>query len=333
MSAAAPYLVEARALTKTFDTRRGLVDRLFQRRDYLVRALHAVDFGIRRGETLGLIGESGCGKSTLARVLVRLEEPSAGRIVFDGEDITAAPAADLKRLRRRMQIVFQDPYTSLNPRQSVETIVGLPLAIHRGLSRRAARDEIVAMLERVGLGAAHLNRFAHQFSGGQRQRIGIARALIVKPEFVVCDEPVSALDVSIQAQILELLAELRRELGLTFLFIGHNLSVVGYVSDRIAVMYLGELVEVGTAAEVLAAPRHPYTQGLIAAVPRVTGRGANARVRARGEPASPLRPPAGCHFHPRCPHAMELCRAQAPRLREIEPGRTVACHLYDQGPG
>src|SRR5262245_40008681 len=291
MSSTAPYLVEARALSKTFDTRRGLVDRFIRRRDYLVRALSAVDFGIRRGETLGLIGESGCGKSTLARVLVRLEEPTAGQIVFDGEDITAVAGGDLKRLRRRMQLIFQDPYTSLNPRQSVESIVGLPLAVHRGLSRRAARDEVVAMLERVGLGAPHLNRFAHQFSGGQRQRIGIARALIVKPSFVVCDEPVSALDVSIQAQILQLLAELKREFGLTFLFIGHNLSVVGYVSDRIAVMYLGEFVEVGSAAEILAAPRHPYTQGLIAAVPRVTGRDGTARPRAGGEPASPLKPP------------------------------------------
>ena len=328
MSAGVPYLVEARALSRTFDTRRGLVDRIVRRRDYLVRAVNAVDFGIERGETLGLIGESGCGKSTLARVLVRLEEPSAGRIVFDGMDITTAPAAVLKRLRSRMQIIFQDPYTSLNPRQSVETIVGLPLRVHRGVSRRAARDEVVAMLERVGLKALHLNRFAHQFSGGQRQRIGIARALIVKPEFVVCDEPVSALDVSIQAQILELLETLKQEFRLTFLFIGHNLSVVGYVSDRIAVMYLGQFVEVGRAAEVLAAPRHPYTRSLIAAVPRIAGRDSVPAARASGEPASPLSPPAGCHFHPRCAHATALCRARAPVLREVEPGRTVACHLY-----
>ena len=328
MSAGAPYLVEARAISKTFDTRRGLVDRILTRRDYLVRALNAVDFGIARGETLGLIGESGCGKSTLARVLVRLEEPSAGRILFDGMDITGAPAAALKRLRSRMQIIFQDPYTSLNPRQSVESIVGLPLRVHRGLSGRAARDEVVAMLERVGLKALHLNRFAHQFSGGQRQRIGIARALIVKPELVVCDEPVSALDVSIQAQILELLEKLKQELRLTFLFIGHNLSVVGYVSDRIAVMYLGQFVEVGRAAEVLAAPRHPYTRSLIAAVPQITGRDSVPAARVSGEPASPLSPPAGCHFHPRCAHATAECRARAPVLKENETGRAVACQLY-----
>ena len=322
-------LVEAQALSKTFDTRKGVFARWIVRNDYLVGALNAVSFTIARGETLGLIGESGCGKSTLARVLLRLHEPSAGRIVFDGEDITAAPAARMRSLRRRMQIIFQDPYASLNPRKTVEEIVGLPLRIHERASRRRTRDEVAAMLEKVGLKTLHLNRFPHQFSGGQRQRIGIARALIVKPEFVVCDEPVSALDVSIQAQILHLLQDLRRELGLTLLFIGHNLSVVGYVSDRMAVMYLGEIVEIGAAREILTAPAHPYTQSLLAAVPRLDGE-KRGTARPQGDPASPLRPPPGCRFHPRCPHVMPVCRTQTPQPVAVKSGTThsVACHLF-----
>ena len=323
-------LLEARKVDKTFDTRKGLFGRLIVRRDYLVHALNSVSFGIARGETLGLIGESGCGKSTLARVVLRLQPPTAGQIFFDGEDITAAGTERMMALRRRMQIIFQDPYASLNPRQTVEQIVGLPLRVHQRATRRQARDEVAAMLERVGLKTLHLNRFPHQFSGGQRQRIGIARALIVKPEFVVCDEPVSALDVSIQAQILHLLQDLRRDFALTFLFIGHNLSVVGYVSDRMAVMYLGEIVEIGAARGILTAPAHPYTQSLLAAVPRLDGGGDRPRTPPQGDPASPLRPPPGCRFHPRCPHVMPVCRSEAPRPVTVDAGAThqVACHLY-----
>ncbi len=329
MSTTAANLVTVDALTKVYDTRRGLIARALKRSDYLVQALNGVSFRIARGETLGLIGESGCGKSTLARVLVRLEAPSSGHIVFDGTDITALAPRELTALRSRLQIIFQDPYASLNPRHTVERIVGLPLRIHRDRDRGAARDEVVAMLERVGLKALHLNRFPHQFSGGQRQRIGIARALIVRPEVVVCDEPVSALDVSIQAQILHLLLALKRDFSLTFLFIGHNLSVVGYVSDRIAVMYLGEIVEIGPARDILTAPRHPYTQSLIAAVPSLSPRSDRAALRARGEPGSPLRPPPGCRFHPRCARAMPQCASHAPQLRETAPGSSVACHLFD----
>ena len=330
MTAPGTPLVEARKVDKTFDTRKGLFGRLIARRDYLVHALNAVSFGIARGETLGLIGESGCGKSTLARVVLRLQPPTAGQVFFEGEDITAACAERMKALRRRMQIIFQDPYASLNPRQTVEQIVGLPLRIHQRATRRQARDEVATMLERVGLKTLHLNRFPHQFSGGQRQRIGIARALIVKPEFVVCDEPVSALDVSIQAQILHLLQDLRRDFALTFLFIGHNLSVVGYVSDRMAVMYLGEIVEIGAARGILTAPAHPYTQSLLAAVPRLDGGDDKPRARPQGDPASPLRPPPGCRFHPRCPHVMPVCRSEAPRPVTVDAGGThqVACHLY-----
>jgi peptide/nickel transport system ATP-binding protein len=323
-------LIEAQSLCKSFDTRKGVFARWLIRHDYRVQALNAVSFRIARGETLGLIGESGCGKSTLARVLLRLQSADAGRILFDGEDITSAAAARMTALRRRMQIIFQDPYASLNPRRTVEQIVGLPLRIHTRASSRQVRDEVAAMLERVGLKSAHLKRFPHQFSGGQRQRIGIARALIAKPEFVVCDEPVSALDVSIQAQILHLLQALRSDLGLTLLFIGHNLSVVGYVSERIAVMYLGEIVETGAARDILTAPAHPYTQSLLAAVPRLEGSDRKPRTRPQGDAASPLRPPSGCRFHTRCPRIMPICRTEAPRCTALDGAATheVACHLY-----
>lgn len=326
-------LVQVEALEKNFETRAGFISRLIGRQAPRVEALRGVGFSIARGETLGLIGESGCGKSTLARVLLRLQPASSGRIVFDGEDLLAATPARMRALRQRMQIVFQDPYASLNPRQTVEQIVGMPLRLHRRATRRAAQGEVVQMLERVGLKAAHLNRFAHQFSGGQRQRIGIARALILKPDFVVCDEPVSALDVSIQAQILHLLQSLQREFGLTYLFIGHNLSVVGYVSDRVAVMYLGQIVEIGAAREVLQSPAHPYTQSLLAAVPRLDGSNdgpaGHAADPSQGA-ASALRAPSGCSFHPRCPHAMAVCETEAPQTVTLTRGvpHTVACHLY-----
>jgi len=320
-------LVAVSGLSKHFDLRRGLRRFTDDARAHTVHALDGVSFDIARGETLGVIGESGCGKSTLGRTVLRLLEPTAGQVAFDGTDLATLDAAGMKAVRRRMQIVFQDPYASLNPRRTVEQIVGLGLAIHGNPSAPALRDAVAEMLGRVGLSPAHMQRYPHQFSGGQRQRIGIARALIVQPDFVVCDEPVSALDVSIQAQILALLEELKRALNLTYLFISHDLAVVGHVSDRIAVMYLGQIVELGPARTLLHAPAHPYTQALLQAVPRVDADRAERQPLA-GDVPSPLRPPPGCRFHTRCPHATDHCRTTAPEHRQIAPGHVVACHLY-----
>ncbi|MDA0675507.1 MAG: ATP-binding cassette domain-containing protein [Proteobacteria bacterium] len=309
--------------------RHGLRRFVDSARENTIHAVDGVSFDIHRGETLGVIGESGCGKTTLGRTVLRLLEPTAGQVNFEGIDLATLDAARLKRLRRRMQIIFQDPYASLNPRRTVEQIVGLGLKIHEASDAGAHRERIADMLHRVGLSATHLQRYPHQFSGGQRQRIGIARALILKPDFVVCDEPVSALDVSIQAQIIALLSELRRELGLTYLFISHDLAVVAHVSDRVAVMYLGQFVEVGPAATLLKEPAHPYTQALLAAVPRLDVSGAARGERPKGEPPSPLRPPPGCRFHTRCPHAMPQCRDTPPVPVKIAPDHTVACHLHE----
>jgi len=323
-------LVEARALVKHYDSRRGLWGRLTGNPGTLVQAANGIDLAIRRGETLGLIGESGCGKSTLGRVLLRLHEPTSGKVFFDGVEVTALDDQAMKAMRRRMQIIFQDPYASLNPRKTVRQIVGQPLKVH-GLARRAeVADRVAAMLENVGLKTHHMSRYPHQFSGGQRQRIGIARALILNPAFIVCDEPVSALDVSIQAQIIALLDDLKRELGLTYLFISHDISVIGYVSERVAVMYLGEVVEEGPTRAVLAAPRHPYTQALLSAVPRVERAApGHQRIRLTGDLPSPIDPPAGCKFHTRCPYAMEVCRSQQPQRRQVGSDHVAACHLIE----
>ncbi|GAB4179425.1 MAG: dipeptide ABC transporter ATP-binding protein [Thalassobaculales bacterium] len=325
-------LVEVEELFKHHHLPRSLAERLAGRPARVVRAVNGVSFTIARGETLGLIGESGCGKSTLGRALLRLHEPTGGRLRFDGIDLSAASGAALRALRRRMQIVFQDPYASLNPRHTVEAIIGLPLRLHEGLGRVAARERVAALLEKVGLSPRHLERYPHQFSGGQRQRIGIARALAAGPDFVVCDEPVSALDVSIQAQIIDLLQTLKRELGLTYLFISHDLAVVAHVSQRIAVMYLGEIVELAPTRDLVERPRHPYTQALLSAVPRLDGAGRGGRVRLTGDLPSPLAPPPGCAFHTRCPLAEPRCREAPPRPVMVAPGHSVSCHLVENGP-
>jgi peptide/nickel transport system ATP-binding protein len=324
------FLLVVRGLVKHYAMRRSMGERLLGKPRRRVHAVNDVSFEIARGETLGLIGESGCGKSTLGRTVLRLHEPTAGAIEFDGTDVTTLAPSALTRLRARMQIVFQDPYASLNPRHSVRQIVGLPLAI-QGHRSAAQRDErIGAMLRRVGLRDDQFERYPHQFSGGQRQRIGIARALITHPELVVCDEPVSALDVSIKAQILELLAELKKDLGLTYLFISHDIATLGYLADRIAVMYLGEIVETGPARDVMRSPRHPYTRALMSAVPRVDAASRRQRIILMGELPSPIDPPSGCKFHTRCPSAMPRCATQVPAAVAMNADRShrTACFLY-----
>jgi len=327
----APF-IEAKNLVKHYDSRRGLWGKVTGNPGSLVQAVDGVSFSIYRGETLGLIGESGCGKSTLGRAVLRLHEPTSGSIIFDGIDVTDLNAADLKTMRRRMQIIFQDPYASLNPRKTIEDIIGTALRL-QGLAKGPdIRDRVTQLLENVGLKPEHMSRFPHQFSGGQRQRIGIARALALNPEFIVCDEPVSALDVSIQAQVIQLLDELKHELGLTYLFISHDISVIGYVSDRIAVMYLGDIVETGITKQILANPLHPYTQALLSAVPRVDGKGSGERVKLTGDLPSPINPPNGCKFNTRCPFAKDQCRQTKPIHQTLKSGTTVACHLVNDGP-
>jgi oligopeptide/dipeptide ABC transporter ATP-binding protein len=319
-------LVSAVGLTKTYAISGGA---FLRRQSIHLRAVDGVNLDIMPGETLGLVGESGCGKSTLGRTLIRLIEPTDGTILFDGVDIAALNMKAMRPKRRAMQIIFQDPYGALNPRMSVEDIIMEPLLIHGAKPDGATRALVADMLRLVGLPQRAAKRFPHEFSGGQRQRIGIARALALKPRFVVCDEPVSALDVSVQAQIVNLLQDLQAELGLTYLFIAHDLSVVKHISDRVAVMYLGKIVEIAEKRTIYADPQHPYTQALIAAVPvlRPQDRGRGRRARVAGEIPSALNPPAGCHFHTRCPHVMPICRTQEPLLRTTAAGHKMACHL------
>jgi oligopeptide transport system ATP-binding protein len=319
-------LLRVSNLVKNFPVKSGLLSRNVGQ----VHAVDRVSFEIAAGETLGLVGESGCGKSTTARCILRLIEPSAGRIEFEGRDVTRLSAGGLRALARDMQIIFQDPYASLDPRMTVGTIVGEGLIIH-GLTktRREFEERVVELLETVGLGADHLRRYPHEFSGGQRQRVGIARALAVSPKFVVCDEPVSALDVSIQAQVINLLEEMQEKFRLTYLFIAHDLSVVEHISTRVAVMYLGRIVEIASARELYAAPKHPYTQALLSAVPIPDPSVRRGRIRLEGDVPNPADPPSGCHFHPRCPMAMPICAAQVPVAKELAPGHSIACHLYE----
>jgi oligopeptide/dipeptide ABC transporter ATP-binding protein len=298
---------------------------------FVTRAVDGVSFGIAPGETLGLVGESGCGKSTVARVLLRLTAPTAGRVRFDGTDVFALRPGELRALRRRMQIVFQDPYGSLNPRMTVRQTLREPLDIHR-LAVGPARDaRVVALLTEVGIDPALADRYPHELSGGQRQRVGIARALSVEPAFIVCDEPVSALDVSVQAQVLNLLTDLKAQRRLTYLFIAHDLAVVRHIADRVAVMYLGRVVELAPAPALYSTPRHPYTRALLSAVPVPDPAAATSRIVLAGDPPSPARPPSGCPFHPRCPHPRkdERCRTERPALRELAPDHQAACHYAE----
>ncbi|MGH3391804.1 MAG: ABC transporter ATP-binding protein [Actinomadura sp.] len=318
-------LLEVRGLTKHFPITK------WGRSVGAVRAVDGVSFTVPRGRTVGLVGESGSGKSTTARLVLRLLQPTSGDLRFDGIDLLAERPRALKPLRRRMQIVFQDPYAALNPRMRIVDAVGEPLEVHRIATGQERKRRVAQLLENVGLPPGDMDKYPHQFSGGQAQRIGIARALATGPELVVCDEAVSAVDVSVQAQVLNLLKRLQRELGLAYLFIAHDLNVVRYMSDEICVMYLGEIVERGATEAVFSAPAHPYTEALVAAIPSpdpVAAR-SQTRVIAPGDPPSPRHPPAGCRFNTRCPYAFDRCRTERPALREVSPGHHAACHLRE----
>jgi oligopeptide/dipeptide ABC transporter ATP-binding protein len=319
-------LLRLEGIVKHFPITRGII---FQKKIGAVHAVDGVDLEIYPGETLGLVGETGCGKSTLARVAMRLHDPTGGRIVFDGRDITEVRGEDLRAVRRDMQMIFQDPYASLNPRKTIGSIIGAPLRLHKTVPKSAIKQEVQTLMELVGLNPEHYNRYPHEFSGGQRQRIGVARALALKPKLIVCDEPVSALDVSIQAQILNLLEDLQSELNLTYLFIAHDLSVVKHVSDRVAVMYLGKVVELADGEKLYRDPKHPYTGALLSAVPIADPNLAKAKKRIilEGDVPSPIDPPSGCRFHPRCYKAQERCGVEEPLLREMDPDHVTACHF------
>jgi oligopeptide/dipeptide ABC transporter ATP-binding protein len=325
--AAKTPLVRIRGLRKWFPITRGI---LFQKRIGDVHAVDGVDLEINKGETVGLVGETGCGKSTLARVLMRLYDATEGTIEFDGQDITHIKGGDLRTMRREMQMIFQDPFASLNPRKTVGSIIGTPYQLHKVVPRKQVKSEVQQLMELVGLNPEHYNRFPHEFSGGQRQRIGVARALALRPKLIVCDEPVSALDVSIQAQVLNLLEDLQEEFNLTYLFIAHDLSVVKHVSDRVAVMYLGKIVEAAEGDTLYRNPKHPYTGALLSAVPIADPdlAAAKKRIILEGDVPSPIDPPSGCRFHPRCPNAQfPKCSEDEPELLPHHPGQVAACHF------
>lgn len=319
-------ILEVKDLCKYFPAKKGL----FKGKSY-VKAVDRVSFTLRRGETLGLVGESGCGKTTTGRTILKLYEPTGGQIIFNGQDITKYSSKEMVPLRKKMQMIFQDPYASLDPRMTVGDIIGEAIDIHKLLKGEARTERIRSLLSKVGLMSDHINRYPHEFSGGQRQRIGIARALAVEPDFIVCDEPISALDVSIQAQVINMLEELQEELGLTYLFIAHDLSMVKHISTHIGVMYLGQMVEKGESNEVYNNPKHPYTQALLSAVPIPDPIEAknNRRIILEGDIPSPIDPPLGCRFKGRCKCAKPICSEVDPVLKEVEHGHFVACHLYD----
>lgn len=316
-------IIEVEHLKKYFPIHKGVLNRVVGH----VKAVDDVSFTIKQGETFGLVGESGCGKSTLGRVILKLQNATEGAVKFQGDDIHSMNTKELRKLRQEMQIIFQDPFGSLNPRFLVKDIIGEPLSIHRNMSASEIDARVVELMELVGLDASRRNRYPHEFSGGQRQRIGIARAIALNPQFIVADEAVSALDVSVQSQVINLLMKLQREMGLTFLFIAHGLNVVRHISDRVGVMYLGKLVEVGETEELFSNPLHPYTAALLSAIPKPSPQRKRERIVLQGDVPSPANPPTGCRFHPRCPMAQAKCSAVEPLLEEIFPGRQVACHF------
>lgn len=319
-------LLQVEHLKKYFPIRSGL----FGRQIGEVKAVDDISFTVRKGETLGIVGESGCGKSTTGRMLMRLIEPTDGEVIFDGKDVTSLSQTEMRKLRRELQMVFQDPYASLNPRHTVEKILEEPLIVH-GIGNSNERKKLVAeMLETVGLSSYHAKRYPHQFSGGQRQRIGIARALMTKPKLIIADEPVSALDVSIQSQVLNLLEDLQKEFGLTYIFIAHDLGVVRHISDRVGVMYLGRLVEIADGDSLYEEPLHPYTRALLAAVPVPDPTIEREKELLSGDIPSPANPPLGCAFHTRCKECMDICTTTKPHLKEMKNGHYVACHLYNE---
>ncbi|HAW71954.1 MAG TPA: peptide ABC transporter substrate-binding protein [Firmicutes bacterium] len=320
----AEVLLEVKNLTKHFPITRGII---FQKVVGLNKAVDDVSFEIHRGETLGLVGESGCGKSTLGRTILRLLEATSGEVWFEGREILGLSYHEMRELRRDMQIIFQDPYASLNPRMTVGDIIGEPLLIHNLATGKALEQRVKELLNVVGLSGQHARRYPHEFSGGQRQRIGVARALAVNPKIIICDEPVSALDVSIQAQVINLLQDLQKEFGLTYLFIAHDLAVVKHISDRVAVMYLGQIVELTTKGELYDNPLHPYTKALLSAIPIPNPEVKRDRILLEGDVPSPINPPPGCHFHTRCRYARPECSEAVPEWKEVNPGHFVACHL------
>lgn len=321
-------LLEVEGVKKWFSLEK---ENLFGGERQYVKAVDDISFSINKGETLGLVGESGCGKSTAGRTILRLIEATEGKVVLDGVNLYDLKAKELKKMRKDMQIVFQDPYASLNPRMKVKDILEEPIKIHTNLSKKEREAKIKQVIMDVGLNAMYLERYPHEFSGGQRQRIGIARALVVEPKLIIMDEPVSALDVSIQAQVLNLIQDLQEKYNLTYLFITHNLSVVKHISDRVAVMYLGRIVEISDKKSFFANPLHPYSKALISAIPETSLVNRRERIILKGDIPSPVNPPAGCRFHTRCPFAMESCMKVEPALQEVEAGHFVACHLYEAG--
>jgi oligopeptide/dipeptide ABC transporter ATP-binding protein len=316
-------VLEVRDLVKEFPVTAGLLGKEVGR----VHAVDGVSFRLEAGKTLGLVGESGCGKSTVGRTILRLHEATSGRILVNGEDITDLPNKSLRPIRRQVQIIFQDPFSSLDPRMTAEEIVGELLTVHGNLSKQERHEKVAGLFEKVGLRPDQLKNYPHEFSGGQRQRLGIARALSLDPDVIICDEPVSALDVSIQAQVINLLLDLQRELGVAYLFIAHDLAVVEHISDRVAVMYLGRIVEMADRDEIFADAKHPYTESLLSAVPVPDPGKKSARIVLQGDVPSPVQRPTGCHFHTRCPYAEARCRKESPVLKEVSPGHEVACHL------